>query len=211
MPTGTLSGTPTSAGTYIMGVQVSDAGGHTATASLAISISACTSCSPLTISTTSLPSGTAGVAYSSALAATGGTPPYTWSISSGALPAGITLNGSGALSGTPTTGGSYNFTATLSDSSSPTNKTGMPLSINIGHTVSLNWTPSTTSGVGYNVYRSSTSGGPYTRLTANALTSVGYVDDNVSPGQIYYYVTTAVNSSGESAYSNEAPAAVPIP
>jgi len=127
------------------------------------------------------------------------------------LPSGITLDGSGAFSGTPTNGGSYNFTANLSDSSSPANKTSAALSISIGHTVSLNWTPSTTSGVGYNVYRSSTSGGPYTRLTASALTSIGYVDNNVSAGQIYYYVTTSVNSTGESAFSNEAPAAVPIP
>jgi hypothetical protein len=56
----------------------------------------------LTISTSSLPTGQTGVAYSAVLAATGGTPPYTWSLTSGTLPAGLMLNAStGAIAGTP--------------------------------------------------------------------------------------------------------------
>jgi hypothetical protein len=69
---------------------------------------------PLTITTTSLPAATVGVAYSATLAATGGTPPYTWSIASGALPAGLTLAPStGQISGTATATGTSSFTATV--------------------------------------------------------------------------------------------------
>jgi hypothetical protein len=79
------------------------------------------------------------------------------------------------------------------------------------HTVTLNWTASTTAGVNYNVYRSSTSGGPYAKVAASvAATTFG--DSTVLAGQTYYYVTTAVGSGNvESSYSNEATAVVPFP
>ena len=65
----------------------------------------------LTITTTSLPNGTVGSAYSATLAASGGTPPYTWSLSGSLLPAGLTLNAStGAITGTPTTTGTFPLT-----------------------------------------------------------------------------------------------------
>jgi hypothetical protein len=74
---------------------------------------------PLTISTTSLPSGTQNLAYSVTLVASGGTPPYMWSIASG-LPPGLTLNSStGVISGIPTIVGTYNFTAQVTDSGNP--------------------------------------------------------------------------------------------
>lgn len=81
------------------------------------------------------------------------------------------------------------------------------------HTVSLNWTASTSASVaGYYVYRSIVSGGPYTKLNATLVTGTSYLDGNVSPGQTYFYVTTAVDSSNdESVYSNEAEAIVPSP
>ena len=77
-------------------MKVTDAAGYQATAALAIVIAAasCTSCPPLGITTTSLPPAHVGSAYSATLAATGGTSPYTWSISAGQLPPGLTLNSS---------------------------------------------------------------------------------------------------------------------
>jgi hypothetical protein len=60
------------------------------------------SANPVVIDTTSLPDATQGVAYSVQLLAHGGTPPYTWSIFAGSLPAGLTLSSSGLISGTPT-------------------------------------------------------------------------------------------------------------
>jgi len=74
---------------------------------------------PIAISTTSLPGGTVTAAYSATLAASGGTSPYNWAVSSGsALPPGLTLAGTGAISGTPTTAGTYNFYVQATDSAS---------------------------------------------------------------------------------------------
>ncbi|HEX7424944.1 MAG TPA: hypothetical protein VF311_13815, partial [Terriglobales bacterium] len=85
--------------------------------------------------------------------------------------------------------------------------TGVP------HSASLNWTASTSSNVtGYNVYRATQSGGPYTKLTSSPVAGTSYTDVTVQAGQTYYYVTTAVDSSSnESVYSNQATAAVPSP
>lgn len=78
--------------------------------------------SAVTIITISAPISTAqvGIAYSSSCAASGGVPPYTYSISSGALPTGLSLNTStGAITGTPTTAGQFQFTCFVSDSFVP--------------------------------------------------------------------------------------------
>ena len=71
---------------------------------------------PAIVTTSPLPQGTVGVSYSQALSASGGVPPYTWSITSGALPGGLTLAGSGVISGIPTTVGAYSFTVRAADS-----------------------------------------------------------------------------------------------
>jgi acid phosphatase len=70
---------------------------------------------PLTISTTSLPAGMDGQGYSAQLNATGGTAPYTWSVASGALPVGLTLSSSGAISGVPSAAGTSTFSAKVTD------------------------------------------------------------------------------------------------
>jgi hypothetical protein len=84
---------------------------------------------PLTITTASLPGGIQNVAYSATLAANGGTTPYTWSIASG-LPPGLTLNSStGAITGTPTAVGTYNFTTQVTDAGNPVQNATKALSI----------------------------------------------------------------------------------
>jgi hypothetical protein len=82
----------------------------------------------------------------------------------------------------------------------------------VAHNASLNWTASTSSNLtGYKVYRGTTSGGPYTLVTTLGLVT-GYTDTAVQAGQIYYYVMTAVASTGmESAYSNQTQATIPTP
>ncbi len=82
------------------------------------------------ISTTSCPAGTVGVAYSTTLAASGGSTPYAWSLASGSLPAGLTLNVStGAITGTPTTAGTSNVTAKVTDSLAATDTQALTLDI----------------------------------------------------------------------------------
>src|SRR5207249_4718900 len=110
---GAISGTPTTAGTSNFTVQVRDS--ERGEASKAFTLTINSTAPPLSITTTSpLAGGTAGTAYSQTLAATGGAPPYGWSVISGSLPAGLTLNTtSGAISGTPTTAGTSNFTVQL--------------------------------------------------------------------------------------------------
>ena len=78
------------------------------------------------------------------------------------------------------------------------------------HLVMLSWKASTSLVVGYNIYRSSKSGGPYARLNSVLDASTTYVDGAVQNGQSYYYVTTDVNSSGtESGYSNQVQITIP--
>jgi hypothetical protein len=113
---GVISGTPTTAGSSSFTVQVKDANNSTATKSLSLTISA----APLAVSTTTLPSATAGVAYNQGLAASGGTPPYTWSRTTGTLPSGISLSTAGVLSGTPTPSGTSTFTVQVKDSKNNT-------------------------------------------------------------------------------------------
>jgi hypothetical protein len=68
------------------------------------------------VTTTTLPSGTVHVAYSAAVAAVGGTAPYTWSLASGSLPPGLSISPSGTITGTPTMAGTFTFTIKATDS-----------------------------------------------------------------------------------------------
>lgn len=80
------------------------------------------------------------------------------------------------------------------------------------HSVALSWDASSSQVAGYNVYRGSTSGGPYTKINSGLETATNYTDSAVQSGQTYYYVTTAVSSQGiESSYSNQAQAVIPSP
>jgi hypothetical protein len=78
------------------------------------------------------------------------------------------------------------------------------------YSVSLSWDASTSQVVGYNVYRSTKSGGQYSRINPTLESGTVYTDTSVVGGQTYYYVTTAVNASGvESSYSKQVQAAIP--
>ncbi len=86
----------------------------------------------LEITTTSLPDGKVETAYTATVEATGGTEPYTWSVSAGDLPDGLTLDSAtGVISGTPTTKGDYSFTVQVEDSSDPVQSDTQDLNIDI--------------------------------------------------------------------------------
>jgi hypothetical protein len=78
------------------------------------------------------------------------------------------------------------------------------------HSVALTWNASSSTVAGYNVYRSTVSSGPFTRINSSLVTGLSYTDSTVQNTTTYYYVTTAVDSGGnESAFSNEVSATIP--
>ncbi len=126
--TATISGTPTTLGTSTFSIQVADAEPPPATGTsgpLSVYIEG-----SLTITTTSLPAGNVAIFYDSQLMATGGQTPYTWSITSGTLPPGLSLTPStGMISGTPTTTGSYPITVQVTDADSNTASANLSITI----------------------------------------------------------------------------------
>jgi hypothetical protein len=122
--TGVISGTPTSAGSFTITVNVTDAAGVATTPFLLpVTINALPA-----ISTASLPGGEQSVTYATtAMAASAGTTPYTWSGSG--LPPGLTLSSAGVLSGIPTVGGTYSATITVTDKAGATGSKTFTISI----------------------------------------------------------------------------------
>lgn len=119
---------------------------------------------------------------------------------SGCSKGGLTASGSGGgPTPTPTPGGP-------GPTPTPTPAPGV-------HTVTVTWNASSTSGLaGYNVYRSTTSGGPYSRITSTPTTALQFTDSAVTAGKTYFYVVTAIGGNGvESVTSNEMKATVPTP
>jgi hypothetical protein len=122
----TIEGTPTTVGSYSFTLQVADGENPPAIATAPFTI--IVEGPLLQITTTSLPAGMVGQAYSFTMQATGGDPPLTWCVletsgvcdsGAGSLPAGLTMNTSGVISGTPTASGKSFFVAQVKDSESP--------------------------------------------------------------------------------------------
>jgi len=109
------------------------------------------------------------------------------------------------------TSGAFTITANTANSPSKFTATGAGVAT-MQHTVGLSWVPSASNVVGYNVYRGAATGGPYTKMNGSAIVTTSFSDSTVKSGSTYYYVTTAVNSSGaESTKSNEVRTAIPTP
>jgi len=152
---GQLTGVPTASGNFSFSVQVADTQGQTSTQSFNLLINPAPS-----ILTSSLPLAVVGSAYQQTLKFTGGTLPVTWSITSGALPGGMTFDtGTGIISGTPTAAGKFSVTFALTDSTgasiskalqitvnptldiaTPTSGTGAPPSAIVGQAYSFTFT-----------------------------------------------------------------------
>ncbi|WEK06205.1 MAG: Ig-like domain repeat protein [Candidatus Devosia phytovorans] len=108
---GVLSGTPRSLGTFDLVLTVSDANGFTLTRNVALTIAA-----PAIVVTAELPAGGAFVPYSGQISVSGGTAPYGFAVTSGALPDGLSLDpATGVISGMPRRVGESNFTVTATD------------------------------------------------------------------------------------------------
>jgi hypothetical protein len=195
--TGEISGTPTASGIFGFTVKVTDSTTPTAqSATQALSITVAAAQTPVSITTTFLPEGQQGNTYAATLlTAHGGVTPYSWSVSSGALPAGLKLSSSGTISGVPTASGSFAVT----------------IAAGADHSVLLTWTPSPSpAATGYNVYRSNASGTGFSKINSTPVSALTYSDGTVVDGLTYYYATTAVDLSGdESTYSEQIQIVIP--
>ena len=154
---GVISGTPTAAGSFSVTVQATDSAQLTATKAYSVTVAAA-----LTITTATLPGGTVGTPYSQTLAASGGTAPFTWSVSTGALPTGLTLSAAGSLTGTPTAAGTFTFTIQVADATRATATKSFTITVT-GLTITTATLPSGTVGTSYTATTLAATGGtpPY--------------------------------------------------
>jgi hypothetical protein len=129
---GVLSGTPTTEGSSGFLVQVTDSAIPLAASATAVfNITVVPTPTVLTITTpTTLPAATVGTAYSQTMAATGGLPPYTWSLTSGTLPPGLSISSLGKISGTPTVQGTSTFSIRVKDSGIGVAALGFAMTVN---------------------------------------------------------------------------------
>jgi hypothetical protein len=200
--TGLISGTPTVSGATTVSLSATNSAG-TGTAGLALTIGA------VAPSITSATSATQPVSSSFSYQITATNSPTSYGATG--LPGGVTLNtSSGLIFGTPSSSGTYVVGLTATNSAGTASST---LTLTITHIVTLNWSPSSSQNIaGYNVYRGTTSGGPYTELNSTLVGGTSYTDTAVQPGMTYYYVATSVDFSGnQSEYSSPASATVPSP
>ncbi len=117
-PAGTISGTPATLGTYSLTLGVADSTTPPLTVQQVLTITVSNYApSPLVIVNSSLPLGTLGASYTAPLVATGGVPPYSWTILSGNLPPGLGITSAGLISGTPSFAGTYNLVVQVRDGS----------------------------------------------------------------------------------------------
>jgi hypothetical protein len=134
--TGVITGSPTATGDFTFTVKTVDNSTvqKSGTKSFTVNIAAT---GALQITTTNLPDGMKNVAYTGTVQAVGGTSPYAWSILSGSLPDGLTINATtGVISGTPTANGNFTFTVKVTDSAGTPNTDTQNLTIHINDEVS---------------------------------------------------------------------------
>ncbi len=144
LATGHLEGIPTSAGVFNFSVSVVDSSGSACggnqSASVSCGITVESECPPIALGCVSVATGKVGTAYVSGLSVAGGIAPYTFSIISGNLPAGLSLNpATGAITGTPTVAGTFQFTAKVRSASSVgTPPSGAAQTVTVGSSYGCN-------------------------------------------------------------------------
>ena len=130
---GTISGTPTSTGTYNFSVEVQDSELPTQASVRNLQIIVRSSGQTLSVTTTSLPGGTVNTPYNALLSANGGITPYTWSIVAGSLPIGVSLIAStGQITGTPGAAGLSVLTVQVTDAQNHTAMQALSVAVNTG-------------------------------------------------------------------------------
>ncbi len=149
--TATLSGTTAQTGSFPITIKATDSstgtGPYNQSNSYTLSVTAPT----ITIAPTTLTTATVATAYSQQLTASGGVASYTYAITAGALPAGVTLSSGGLLSGTPTAGGSFTFTVTATDHNGNTGAQAYTWTVN-GATITITPAAGTLTATGETAY-----------------------------------------------------------
>ena len=167
-PDGVLSGMPHAAGGFSFTVTATDSFGCTATRSYTLGV-----CTPLTFALPALPPATVGTPYATNLSAIGGTAPYVFTVTDGALPPGLGLSSAGLLAGTPTQAGNFSFTVTTTDANGCTGSVTYTLAPCAGLTISPALLPNGAVGVAYGAALTVTGGTPPYALAAAGSTPPG--------------------------------------
>jgi uncharacterized repeat protein (TIGR03803 family) len=179
---GVISGTPTTNGTDNFTVQVTDPFSATATQTLALTVVS------LQVTTSALAYGTNGLGYSQQLSAANGHPPYSWSLLSGSLPTGLTLASNGLISGTPTTNGTFKFTAEVTDTlfSTATQVLSLTISLPFIYTISSGMITimGYTGAGGAVMIPSQIDGLPVTGIESNAFISLSNLTSVTIPNRV---------------------------
>ncbi len=151
--------------------------------------------SALSITTTTLPSATVGIGYAQGVAVSGGQTPYTWSVSSGNLPGGLNINSTtGAIYGTPSASGTFYFTVTVYDSSSPQQTASQALSLTVV-------TPSCSYSLSsYSASPSSSAGSSSFTVTTGSSCTWSAVSDSTS----WLHTSSSGTGSGTVSYTYDA-------
>ncbi|WP_244301468.1 putative Ig domain-containing protein [Stappia sp. P2PMeth1] len=220
---GALTGTPTTAETANFTVTATDANSDTGDAAYSIQIDAAPVVIALNPAAGSLANGTVGTSYTETFTASGGASPYTYAVTAGALPDGLTLASNGALTGTPTTAETANFTVTATDANSDTGDAAYSIQVDAAPVViALNPAAGSltngTVGTSYTeTFTASGGAAPYTyAVTAGALpdgltlASNGALTGTPTTAETANFTVTATDANsdtGNAAYSIQVDAA----
>lgn len=199
---GAITGTPTTAGQSLFTIRAVDTSGNSGSRAYVVNIG---SSAALIVSPANLPNGTQGTAYNQTVTASGGTGPYAFALTSGALPTGLTMNAAGVITGTPSVSGASNFTVGATDSLGNTGSHAYTINIGtVSLTVNPGAVPAGTLGTAYSQTVTATGGtGPYTfSLSSGAmpaglsLSSGGVISGTPTSAGASSFTVRAVDSLG---------------